>query len=343
MDAALISTAVPADTAALRRAVTFHTSVILGSNFAGISDPVLTVSYTKDRRIHNRMPPQECESMPNGMVIELPLKDTEQYIRQYLFWLPRRRDETLVSGLASYLNESHSEEPKGSREHRPLQQLRACHIDILNSAWFRDQPDDQQQQIRQAIKRVQGTQDQPTNLLEVLLYRRLKLVRRDSHESMHEHEVALLTFRDNMKPRHIAERLGVSRNLVYNCLDRLKANLKAFLQLDTQQQQQMLAGNMPRIVRDRKTEDPERIAAVKAYIQTYGLQNVSLSKLKSYINRQLPHKPPVGMDSVRSMLLERLNLKYGPFNASRYRYEDPSYDEKRVQVCRLLAQFHLLY
>ncbi len=80
---------------------------------------------------------------------------------------------------------------------------------------------------------------------------------------------------------------------------------------------------------------------MKSYIHHHGLQNVTLKKLASYINSALPHKEPLGVDSVRSLLIEQFNIKYGPFNASRYRYEDPNYDEKRLQVCRLLAQFHL--
>ena len=98
---------------------------------------------------------------------------------------------------------------------------------------------------------------------------------------------------------------------------------------------------MPRVIRDRKTEDAERVDAVKDYIPTNGIQNITLHKLTAHVNASLPHKPTVGIDSVRSILIEQLNLRYGPFNASRYRYEDPNYDEKRVQICRLLAQFHL--
>lgn len=69
---------------------------------------------------------------------------------------------------------------------------------------------------------------------------------------------------------------------------------------------------------------------MKSYIQLHGLQNVTLKKLASYINSALPHKEPLCPDSVRMLLIEQLNIKYGPFNASRYRYEDPKYDEKRL-------------
>ena len=83
----------------------------------------------------------------------------------------------------------------------------------------------------------------------------------DGQAARHRRQLARHT-----KPRHIAERLKISRNLVYKCLDRLKANLKAFLQMTPEQQESLLAGNMPRLIRDRKTEDSERIEAVKAYI-----------------------------------------------------------------------------
>ena len=120
-----------------------------------------------------------------------------------------------------------------------MKQLRACHIDILGSNWFREQSDEQRKQIHQAIQRVQSKnslEGQPTtNLLEVLLYRKLKLVKRDNNEAAYEKEVALMTYRDNLKPRCIAEKLNISRKRVYKCLDRLKANLKAFLKMTVEQ------------------------------------------------------------------------------------------------------------
>ena len=59
------------------KSVTFVTAVILGADFKGMTDASRLVTYAKDSRIHSSMPPQECEALPNGLVIDMPLHNTE--------------------------------------------------------------------------------------------------------------------------------------------------------------------------------------------------------------------------------------------------------------------------
>ena len=118
------------------KTVMFHTGVILGPHLRGLDEPMQKVSYVKDQCLHSRAVPQVCQELPHTIVIDLPVRDTNGYVQQYLFWMAKRGDAALVSALANYLSDT-----KKTLKAEP-QQIRACHINILGSQWFREQPDE---------------------------------------------------------------------------------------------------------------------------------------------------------------------------------------------------------
>ena len=74
-------------------------------------------------------------------------------------------------------------------------------------------------------------------------------------------------------------------------------------------------------------------------IQRIGLPYLSVAKVHAYLkaNTSLTHCP--GMSSIREILLRDFQLRFRASNAANIKYNDTDFDEKRLWVSRLLAQF----
>ena len=80
--------------------VTFITGVVTGM-MGSIVPPNAPQErrYWKGQYLHDQVFPSACETLPNGMVVDLTMKDIQSYISQSLAWLPLRNDEELVEKL----------------------------------------------------------------------------------------------------------------------------------------------------------------------------------------------------------------------------------------------------
>jgi hypothetical protein len=84
--------------------VTFHTPVILGSANVHVPYASEKVSYSKGDLLHEPTIPQECEHLPNGFLIDLPLTNVTAYVSEMLPWLPLSSDSELVRRLHAWLH-----------------------------------------------------------------------------------------------------------------------------------------------------------------------------------------------------------------------------------------------
>lgn len=94
-------------------------------------------------------------------------------------------------------------------------------------------------------------------------------------------------------------------------------------------------------VKRLKKDDPERVNAIGDYLKLYGIREASYRKIRKYLNQVLPERAPHSNRMISAILKQRYHLKYTAYNTAQIRYEDPSFDEKRLQVSRLLSQFLL--
>jgi hypothetical protein len=63
--------------------------------------------------------------------------------------------------------------------------------------------------------------------------------------------------------------------------------------------------------------------------------------LRSYIGKALTTAVPPCESTLSLILKNTFHLKYKKLNPGNYRYRDPTFNEKRLWVCRLLAHFIL--
>lgn len=148
-----------------------------------------------------------------------------------------------------------------------------------------------------------------------------------------------LRFRDKLKPRQIAEKLKLPIKRVYRVQQRFMTNIQRAISKN-----QDVDVEVPHPVfklKRLKKDDPERIHAIGQYLKDYGIREASHRKIRKYLNTVLPHKVPHDKTAIGCILKERYHLKYSTYNAAMIRYEDPVFNEKRLQVSRLLAQFLL--
>ena len=75
------------------------------------------------------------------------------------------------------------------------------------------------------------------------------------------------------------------------------------------------------------------------FIKAQGIYNVSSVKLRAHLLTKLPpHRVPSTV-TLWKVLRRTFSLRFRYTNLSKYRYRNPTYNEKRLFVSRLLSQF----
>ena len=86
--------------------VIFRTPVIIGSTDLQQHYAAEKVRYRKGDLLHDVTVPEVCQHLPYGMVIDIPVTSIEEYMHQFLSWLPIKSDEELLLLLHGILHES---------------------------------------------------------------------------------------------------------------------------------------------------------------------------------------------------------------------------------------------
>ena len=73
--------------------VVFRTPIMLGTDIPEGYSECQKVVYKKDSLLHDQDVPQICQSLENGIVIDLPTTNITDYIERFLTWLPLSSDE----------------------------------------------------------------------------------------------------------------------------------------------------------------------------------------------------------------------------------------------------------
>jgi hypothetical protein len=76
-------------------------------------------------------------------------------------------------------------------------------------------------------------------------------------------------------------------------------------------------------------------------IEAIGLPHLTASKVLSSLRSQNELLRCPGLSTVRKILMEDFQLRFRAANAANIKYNDVSFDDKRVWVSRLLSQFLL--
>jgi len=80
--------------------------------------------------------------------------------------------------------------------------------------------------------------------------------------------------------------------------------------------------------------------AVANFVQANGLKELTMAKVVEGVRPSLPN---VKLDPshISQVLRQDLNLRFLRYDSAMVRYQDPTYDHKRLWVSRLLSQFLL--
>ena len=81
--------------------------------------------------------------------------------------------------------------------------------------------------------------------------------------------------------------------------------------------------------------------AIEDYLQKHGVHGLTARKVQAHIHQFQPDKKPLRAPDVSYLLKNVYHLNFRKLDAASFRYRDPFYDEKRLWVSRLLAQFQL--
>ncbi|CDW90737.1 UNKNOWN [Stylonychia lemnae] len=141
---------------------------------------------------------------------------------------------------------------------------------------------------------------------------------------------------DELKPRVIAHKLKMPVKDVYYSVQKFKQDIKAMV-------------NPPPVRgkpgRKKLRDNPLLLDAIERFIQLFGIYDITAAKLHAYLGdlkhqNELPvevHIP--SKNTLLKILNETFHLRYGHLQAANLKYRDPTYNNKRLWISRLLGQF----
>jgi len=117
-----------------------------------------------------------------------------------------------------------------------------------------------------------------------------------------------------LPPRAISQLTNVSRREIY----RLKE------------------GSKRQSTRILKHKDPALVKLIGEIIVARGLRTLSLDTVMKELAAKGQYES-VGRSTVRLIMRQQLGLRYKRMDSALIRYDDQTFDEKRLWVCRILA------
>ena len=180
-----------------------------------------------------------------------------------------------------------------------------------------------------------------------------------------EFDVATLYFKEMMKPSAIAKKLRLSPEKVYRIVELIKRNANRVFDrlregadpkesMDQQvqfdpQTQKVFDGIAEKVYTRRrevkgnqkltKAKNPELLSEMESFFMQHGIYLHSSQQLQSHLLQKLgPDKVPSSL-TIRKLMKEKFNLHYKRLQKASTKYRDPQYNEKRMWVSRIMAQF----
>jgi hypothetical protein len=90
-----------------------------------------------------------------------------------------------------------------------------------------------------------------------------------------------------------------------------------------------------------KSNNASVLKEVDNYLDSLGSTKLKVRNLHQHLLTVLPENLQPSKRTLERMLNHRFHLRYGKFGPANFKYGDPAFDEKRLWVTRLLAQFFL--
>ena len=259
------------------------------------------------------------------MQIDLPLTETDAFIREHLSWLPRTDDESLVRGLLRYLKANSA----ASATARGLQGG-----DIIRSEWFRTIDRDAQMRIVRGLENLQNlSQGKAASvahapLLEVLMTKKFIASKRDEKRLEKERYAVTRRIRDEIPAGEIAAELDVPVRFVYNATRRLTRNLRKLERMRSLPRSEGSSHPLWEYRTQRRCH-ADRVQVIADYIEQHGIYPITRRDVQNHMREAQPGKKPLTLSEIGWVLRHKFHLKYRQYHGSFVRYLDPAFDEKR--------------
>ena len=144
---------------------------------------------------------------------------------------------------------------------------------------------------------------------------------------------ALLSYNAGMKRRHIATSLRVVPHFVTNTILKVRK-----LGLDGASSLSATETNGTALSRSVIQDNLAIVECMQACMEEQGIHKITLASVYAYLKSHLPLEVRhPGMQRVQKLMKSRFHLKFRAASPAMVRFLDPTYNEKRLWVSRLLA------
>ena len=152
----------------------------------------------------------------------------------------------------------------------------------------------------------------------------------------HKEFLIMKQYMSGVKSNKLASMFQMDPQQLY----KLTAAFKKFLQSTILGSDLLPPPKQPKTLRH---DEPNLLLALHSYLSTFGMHNLTLKSLHSYMKANIPqgmNKAPT-LQTIHAALKKHFFLTYSKFKTASLKYRDPTFDQKRLWVCRLLSQFLL--
>jgi hypothetical protein len=121
----------------------------------------------------------------------------------------------------------------------------------------------------------------------------------------------------------------VAESEVHKIVQAMKKKLKAKIFADEKVKPTKLLKKNDPLVKDH----------ILKYIELHSYSKMNLKALREFLLGELDPKRVPSLPTISKIIKEDFHLKHCTFQGSMHKYQDPTYNEKRLWISRLLAQF----
>ena len=211
----------------LMKEVVFRTPIMLGTDIPEGYSECQKVVYKKDSLLHDQDVPQICQSLENGIVIDLPTTNISDYITRFLAWLPLSSDEQLVDHLHRIIMSSKPEQRIEDQSLKSMNLLQTPLFQTLDSSTqsaIIGAMNSANSEENEGFDRRYAKQRAPT--LDALIHSKIPQGKREMKQFAKEEQAMFLKYTEKLKPAQIAKKLKMTVEEVYKIDKKLKLNFK---------------------------------------------------------------------------------------------------------------------
>lgn len=173
-------------------------------------------------------------------------------------------------------------------------------------------------------------------LIDHILRAKGPLNRRDAKYLEKQKQMVTMRERDLMKPAQIAKQLRVSVQEVYRAVDKFKQGME---RVGLRSQGKYILGEVKPPASKPILDCEQMVERTGEYLLSHGLFGLKKKQIKEHLHSTMHGSKLPNKDEIGVMLRQEFKLAYRKYDGATTHYTDPAFDEKRLWVSRLAAQF----